>query len=368
MYHSCLLHKTDLNVFLRPMPLLRPTIVPGFPRASEPVCAAAAQPRATAHPFLCQEQKLCVAASATYDFIFLEIEYFQVTNCCGFFWALLLSVSAMVSTLWKNIPILSTCRMVCDCKEWKSEIKTEFCFNEQGCGEAQSTNGWRLYINLPGFLLMEKNRSLAMPCKEIFFCRNSPCCFPQKILLWFFGPIPWLISSKIAPRFPAKSCCALLWVKTKCLIAFSGRNMDQRVLAWPHWSNVFLFCTGMAILLKIGSNVLWVQSTTGSGPLFCKRQKKSVLVRWGKFLCWRAITLASFLHFFICLPKIATWIFYPQGKLKESSAYLPKEAADVGQHLVSCLQREKIISKLPYARRIQGHFRSFSCSSVCIFN
>jgi hypothetical protein len=46
--------------------------VPGFPRASEPVCAAAAQPRATAHLFFVPRTKtlFCVAASATYDFIF----------------------------------------------------------------------------------------------------------------------------------------------------------------------------------------------------------------------------------------------------------------------------------------------------------
>jgi hypothetical protein len=49
--------------------------------------------------------------------------------------------------------------------------------------------------------------------------------------------------------------------------------------------DVFFFCTGMAILLKIGSNVFWVQSSMGSGPFFLQKANKIVVVRWGKFLC-----------------------------------------------------------------------------------
>ena len=106
---------------------------PGFPRASEPFWAAAAQPRATAHPFFVRRTKFCVAAFAAFDFIFLEIECFQVTNFCGF-----LSRGAMVSTLWKKhtYPVELSNGM------WLQGVRK--LFNEQECGEAPSTNGWRL--------------------------------------------------------------------------------------------------------------------------------------------------------------------------------------------------------------------------------
>jgi hypothetical protein len=110
--------------------------------------------------------------------------------------------------------------------------------------------------------------------------------------------------------------CALLFCgwKRNFWLLFSGRNMDQRVLAWQHWSNVFFFCTGMAILLKIGSNVFGCSHQWDQVFFFCKRQTKSSLFVGENSCADVRLPLGPFLHFFICLPEIATWNFLSPGK------------------------------------------------------
>ena len=187
--------------------------------------------------------------------------------------------------------------------------------------------------------------------------RNSPCCLPQKILLWFFGPIPWLISSKIAPRFTAKSCCALSVGKNKMFDCFFWQEHGSKSLSLTTLVECLL-------LLHWDGNFYWKMaamffrcSPQWDQVLFSAKGRQNPSLFVGeKFLCWRAITSWSFFAFLHLLAGNSNLkIFIPRENSRKVQPCCPKRLL-VWANAWWAAFKGKTISKMPYARRIQDHF------------
>ena len=199
------------------------------------------------------------------------------------------------------------------------------------------------------------------------FLQKFALLLPPKDFVVIFGPIPWLISSKIAPGSLQNHAALFCGWKKNVWLLFSGRK---------HGSKSFSLTTLVEclFLLHWDGNFIenWQQCSLGAvnngiRSFFAKgKQNPSLFVGEIPVLtCDYPLVLFAFLHL---LAGNSNLNFLSPGKTQGKFSLFAQRGCWCGPTPGELPSKGKIISKLPYARRIQGQFGSFSCSSVCIFN
>ena len=208
-----------------------------------------------------------------------------------------------------------------------------------------------------GFLLMEKTRSLAMPCKKKFWAEIRPVAFPKRFCCDFLVQFLGSSAQKLHPGSLQNLAALFLWVKTKCLIAFFWQEHGSKSLSLTTLVECLL-------LLHWDGNFYWKMaamffrcSPQWDQVLFSAKGRQNPSLFVGeKFLCWRAITSWFFFAFLDLLAGNSNLkIFIPRENSRKVQPCCPKRLL-VWANAWWAAFKGKTISKMPYARRIQGHF------------